>query len=206
MSVAPLSTSTNLTQVPTDLNSLPKEELVRLLKRVADERNDFERAAKKPKAAAAVTAAAAVATPAFNVAATKKRMASATIKAIKKAAHNRAKKPWTEISESLPNTEAALTLFEGYPSSSDTARLIKWDLRGGDISAWLGTSQFVHPVKFDGKLMCLGGVKPKIHAWAAYETLQAKFEKKTGHLTLKFHTFMAGCGFPNGTDFPPHLD
>jgi hypothetical protein len=208
MSVAPLSTSTNSTQVPADLNSLPKEELVRLLKRVADERNDFERAAKKPKAAAVVTAAAtaAVATPAFNVAATKKRMASAAIKAIKKTAHNRAKKPWTEISESLPNTEAAFTLFEGCQSSSDTARLTKWELRGTDIAAWLGTSQFVHPVKFDGKLWCLGGVKPKIHAWAAYETLQVKFEKKTGHLTLKFHTFMAGCGLPNGCDFPPQLN
>jgi hypothetical protein len=210
MSVAPLSTSTNLTQVPADLNSLPKEELVRLLKRVADERNDLDssRAAKKPKATAVVTAVVTTTAtiPAFNVAATKKRMASATIKAVKKAAHNRAKKPWTEISESLPNTEAALTLFEGYPSSSDTARMTKWDLRGADISAWLGTSSFVHPVKFDGKLICFGGVKPKIHAWAAYETLQVKFEKKTGHLTLKFRTFMAGCGFPNGTDYPPHMD
>ena len=211
MSIAPLSTSTNLTQVPADLNSLPKEELVRLLKRVADERNDFERAAKKPKAAAVVTAAAptvAAATPAaFNVAATKKRMASAAIKAIKKAAHNRAKKPWTEISESLPNTEAALALFEGYHSSSDTPRLTKWELRGADISAWLGTSQFVHPVKFDGKIWCLSGREtPKIHAWAAYETLQVKFEKKTGHLTLKFRTFTAGYGLPDGSDFPPQLN
>lgn len=183
MSVAPLSTSINLTQVPTDLNALLKEELMRLLKRVADERNDLNsRAAKKRKAAAVVTATATV--PLFNVTATKKRMASTVIKAIKKAAHNRAKKPWTEISESLPNTEAALAVFEGCQSSTDTARLNKWELRGGDISAWLGTSQF-----------------------AAYETLQVKFEKKTGQLTLKFHTFIAGCGFPDGVhDFPPHLN
>jgi hypothetical protein len=207
MSVAPLSSSTNLTQVPADLNSLPKEELVRLLKRVADERNDLNsRASKKPKVAAIVTAAAA-ATPAFNVAATKKRMASAAIKAIKKTAHNWKRKPWTEISESLPNTEAALTLFEGYHSSSDTARLTKWELRGADISAWLGTSQFVHPVKFDGMIyvVCGGYETPKIHAWAAYETLQVKFEKKTGHLTLKFRTFMTGYGIPDGSDFPPQL-
>jgi hypothetical protein len=76
MSVAPLSTTTNLTQVPTDLDSLPKEELVRLLKRVANERNDLNtRAAKKPKATA-VAAPAAPAAPAFNVAATKKRIAN----------------------------------------------------------------------------------------------------------------------------------
>jgi hypothetical protein len=207
MSVAPLSTATNLTQVPIDLDSLPKEELVRLLKRVANERNDLNsRATKKPKAAA-VVAAAAAATPAFNVAVTKKRIASSTIKAIKKAAHNRAKKPWTEISESLPNVEAAVALFAGCHSSSNTPRMTKWELSGAAIATWLGTSQFVHPVKFDGKLMCFGGVKPKIHAWATYETLQVKFEKKTGHLTLKFRTFMVGCGNPDGVnDFPPRFD
>jgi hypothetical protein len=203
MSVALLSTSTNLTQVPTDLNSLPKEELVRLLKRVADERNDLNsRASKKPKAAAIVTATAI--TPTFNVAATKKRVASATIKVIKKTAHNFDRKPWTEISESLPNTEAALTLFEGCSLSSDTARMIKWELCGADIAAWLGTSQFVHPVKFDGKIWSLSGREtPKLHAWAAYETLQVKFEKKTCQLTLKFRTFMAGYGLPDGSDIPP---
>ena len=134
-------------------------------------------------------------------------MASAAIKAIKKTTHNFARKSWNEISESLPNTEAALTLFEGCCLSSDTARMIKWEQRGADISAWLGTSQFVHPVKFDGKIWCLSGREtPKIHAWAAYETLQVKFEKKTGHLTLKFRTFTAGYGLPDGSDFPPQLN
>jgi hypothetical protein len=204
MSVAPLSTTTNLTQVPTDLNSLPKEELVRLLKRVADERNDLNsRAAKKPKAAAVVAAAA----PSFDVAATKKRIAGSAIKAIKKAAHSGVKKPKTDISESLPNAEAARALFaDTCNPSSDTARLTKWELSGTDISTWLGTSPFVHPVKFDGRVICARGSTPKIHAWAAYKQLQAKFEKKTGHLTLKFQTYMAGSGLPNGSDMPPFMD
>jgi hypothetical protein len=199
MSVAPLSTTTNLTQVPTNLDSLPKEELVRLLKRVADERNDLNsRAAKKPKAAAPA--------PAFNVAAAKKRIASSAIKAIKKSAHNRQKSPWTQIAESLPNTEAALALFANCIPSSDTARLTKWELNGDAIHNWLGISPCIHPVKFDGKLWAFaGGPKPKIHAWAAFETLQAKFEKKTGHLTLKFHTYMMGCGIPDGFGMPPTI-
>jgi hypothetical protein len=101
MSVAPLSTSTNLTQVPTDLNSLPKEELVRLLKRVADERNDLDsRASKKPKAAAIVTAAAV--TPTFNVAATKKRMACAAIKTIKKTTYNWKGNPGPRFRRAFP--------------------------------------------------------------------------------------------------------
>jgi hypothetical protein len=200
MSIAPLSTATNLTLVPTkNLDNLPKEELVRLLKRVADERNDLNsRAAKNPKAAAP--------DPVFNVAAAKKRIASSAIKAIKKSAHNRQKSPWTEISDSLGNTEAALALFADCIPSSDTARFIKWELNRDDIHNWLGISPIIHPVKFEGKLLGFrGGPKPKIHAWAAYETLQAKFEKNTGHLTLKFHSFMVGAGIPDGSGMPPTI-
>lgn len=47
---------------------------------------------------------------AFDVAAYKKRIASSAAKAIKKSAHNRHKKPWTELSESLPDVVAARPL------------------------------------------------------------------------------------------------
>jgi hypothetical protein len=67
----------------------------------------------------------AKAVPAFNVVAAKKRFTSSAVKATKKSAHNRQKKPWGEISDSLPDTEAALTLFAGYLETASIHRYSK---------------------------------------------------------------------------------
>jgi hypothetical protein len=76
--------------------------------------------------------------------------------------------------------------------------LIKWELHGPVITQWLvADSSYVHPVKFDGKVLCFAGVKPKIHAVAAFETLHAKYDKRQGSLQLKFRTYMAGSGNPD---------
>lgn len=210
MSVAPFSSSTNsaskLTAVPSNLEELPKDELVRLLKRVASERNDLVSSStsnnKKQKTAPAPAAAAA---PSFKVPAAKKRIASTAKKMIKKSAHNRSKKPWTELSEQVPDLAACLELFSGFAPTSETARLLKWELSGTEIVHWLNMTDepYVHPVKFDGKVWAFAGAKVHVYAWAGFETLQAKYEKKTGNLQLKFRTYMAGTGHPNGSGGPP---
>jgi len=208
MSVAPFSSSTNsaskLTAVPSNLDALPKDELVRLLKRVASERNDLVSSSSNNKKQK--TAPAAAALPSFNVPAAKKRIASTAKKLIKKTAHNRSKKPWTELSEQVPDLAACLELFSGFATTSETARLLKWELSGAEIAHWLNMTDepYVHPVKFDGKVWAFAGAKVHIYAWAGFETLQAKYEKKTGNLQLKFRTYMVGAGNPNGSGGPPY--
>lgn len=159
---------------------------------------------------AAAAVAPAVVAPPFNVVATKKRIATAAVRAIKTSAHNRQKKPWSLVWDRLPNLAAAMTLFEELAVDSDSARQIKWILHDGDaIAQWLGgtNNKYVPNVKFDGKVLCIGNFKPKVYAWASYESLEAKFEKKTGLLSLKFRTFLAGTGLPSGQDnaSPPFL-
>jgi hypothetical protein len=142
----------------------------------------------------------------FNVAAAKKCIASAATRAIKKSAHNRQKKPWTEVSDSLPSVEASLELLAGFQSASDTKTMVKWELYGNAIHQCLGMEPYIHPVKFDdtfsplvvlltavsshkhlgiltqtGKLLVFrGGPMPKIHAWVAFETVQIKYESRQG--------------------------
>lgn len=182
--------------VPADLDSLPKDELVRLLKRVNTERDELIRSNKKIKTSFSSS---------FNVEATKKRIASAATKTIKKTGHTFSKKPWTEISESLPDEAAALALMGGYEAKSNTARMIKWEF--SDVANWLGTSPFIHPVKYEGRILTFPGEPvPKVYLWASYETVQIKFEKKTGHLTLKFRTYASGDGKrDDGVDAPLNL-
>ena len=71
---------------------------------------------------------------------------------------------------------------------SSTARMDK-------ISVGLtSTDKHVHPVKFDGKVWCFGGQKPKIYACAGFESLEVKVEAQM--MTLKFRTFLATTGRP----------
>jgi hypothetical protein len=143
----------------------------------------------------------------FKVDAVKKRIAKKSFLLVKKTAHNKAKKPYTELNESVPNAAAAMALFEGFEPKSDTHRLAKWELTGDEIVEWLNlTSNWVHPVKFDGKVIAFGGAKPFVYAWASYDTLQARFDKKGASLSLKFRTKMVGSGRPKeGQDGPPSL-
>jgi hypothetical protein len=143
----------------------------------------------------------------FKVDAVKKRIAKKSFLLVKKTAHNKVKKPYTELNESVPNAAAAVALFEGFEPKSDTHRLAKWELTGDEIVDWLNlASQWIHPVNFDGKVIAFGGAKPFVYAWASYDALQARFDKKGASLSLKFRTKMVGSGRPlEGKDGPPSL-
>ena len=81
----------------------------------------------------------------------------------------------------------------------------------------------VHPVAFDGKVLCFAGQRPTIYAYAGeearrstyvphptdsqcfrshpvctgIESLEVKWEASANLLTLKFRTFFAGSGRPS---------
>lgn len=152
--------------------------------------------------------------PTFKVDVIKKRIAKKSFQLVKKTAHNQTRKPYTELAEAVPNSACALALFEGFEPKSDTSRLLKFELQGSDqVVAWLGgANKYIHPVKYDGKVISFGGSgtgsggagKPFVYAWAKYESLQAKFDKKGASLSLKFRTKMVGSGRPaEGSDIPP---
>ncbi|CAB9520266.1 expressed unknown protein [Seminavis robusta] len=147
----------------------------------------------------------------FKVDTIKKRIGKKSFLLVKKTAHNKAKKPWTELNEAVPNASSAMALFDGFPPKSDTHRLTKWELTGPEVIEWLSTpsstvNKYIHPVKFDGKVIAFGGAKPFVYAWASYESMQARFDKKGSSLSLKFRTKMVGSGRPvEGKDGPPSL-
>ena len=60
-------------------------------------------------------------------------------------------------------------------------------------------------LSIDGKTISLGGTRPKIYAFANYDSLEAKFEKKTNTLNLKFRSRLAGTGKNDGDDKPVFL-
>jgi hypothetical protein len=227
-----MSNKRPLTHIPAELEYLPQEHLIHLLRIVVAERDELYQTLQREQAkSAAAVAAAAVAAPtfqndaygfpypaaadtaqppsgvpsSFKVDAVKKRIAKKSFTLVKKTAHNKAKKPFTELNEAVPNAACALSLFEDFDPKSDTTRLIKWDLTGDEVVEWLGgLNKYIHPVKFDGRVIAFGGAKPFVYAWAAYESLSAKYDKKGGTLSLKFRTKMVGSGRPQeGSDSPP---
>jgi hypothetical protein len=221
------------TQVPTDLEDLPKEELVRLLRSVASERETLERNAvggssnKGPSrpddpARNAVGPAAppkASATllpfipppprvkppPPFKCEQVKAHIEEMAASMIKKKAHNWKGRPTTEVTEEIPSLEAARELFKGYPEINKTARSYRWNLNGFQVVEWLGCPRYVHPVKFEGKIVCQVGQPAYVYAFAGYDSLLAKYEQGTGTLTLRFKTYTAGTGNIPGSDEPVFL-
>ena len=138
----------------------------------------------------------------FDATAVKKRLLKRTTTEVKKTAHNDKKKPYSTVSDAVPDEDAARQLFESITPTSDTKAMIKWKLTGMDVSRWFkddpnAIELYIHPVKFDGKVIALFGTKPKVYAWAAFESVEAKYEKKTNLLSLKVRTYMAGTGRPD---------
>lgn len=213
--VTPPNKSSDMIEIPADLNALSKEQLIALVNELVNERSTMNRGVKKVRTTAPAKTSNVLpfaspvvsSTPKFDVVAMKKRISKNSASLIKKAAHNRAKKPFTEIVECVPSEAAVMTLFDSIPTVSNTARMIKWKLNGNEeVMNWLGNPfEYIHPVKFDGKTWSLGGTRPKIYAFANYDSLEAKFEKKTNTLNLKFRSRLAGTGKNDGDDKPVFL-
>ena len=126
----------------------------------------------------------------------RKRLRDKVVKAVKKTAHNDRKKPYSEISDGCASKAVAVALMNGLHPKSDTARMTRWVLTGNDVSRFLGIERLVHPVKFDGKVWSFGGAEVHVYAWAAFESLEIKYENASKVLTLKARTFLAGSGRP----------
>ena len=126
----------------------------------------------------------------------RKRLRDKVVKAVKKTAHNDRKKPYSEISDGCASRAVAVALMNGLHPKSDTARMTRWILTGNDVSRFLGIERLVHPVKFDGKVWSFGGAPVHVYAWAAFESLEIKYENASKVLTLKSRTFLAGSGRP----------
>ena len=190
-------------RVPADLSSLDRQALEGLVHELASERDALERAAKKPAPSPATVAPASSAPSEAQVRQILARLAEKSQKAIKKTKHNDKRKPYTEVTEGVPNKALALALLRGQErfQKSDTARMTRWVFEGPDaVTNWLGLERTIHPVAFDGKVWCLAGQRPQVYAHAAVESLDVKFEPSANLLTLKFRTFLAGSGFPGSFD------
>ena len=126
----------------------------------------------------------------------RKRLRDKIVKAVKKTAHNDRRKPYSEISDGCASKAVAVALMGGLHPKSDNARMTRWVLTGNDVSMFLGIERLVHPVKFDGMVLAFAGIPVNVYAWAAFESLEIKYENAAKVLTLKARTFLAGSGRP----------
>ena len=170
-----------LAAIPENLEELSKPELIKIIQSLQ------QQVAKKHKGDEVDAKA---------LQAMRKRLRDKIVKAVKKTAHNDRKKPYSEISDGCPNKAVAVALMNGLHPRSDTARMTRWVLTGNDVSRFLGIERLVHPVKFDGMVLSFGGAPVHVYAWAAFESLEVKFENASKVLTLKARTFLAGSGRP----------
>lgn len=133
----------------------------------------------------------------------KARILEHSLELVKQAKHNRQKKPWTELIKCMTQ-DAVDELFDGIERISNTDRLMTWKLNGPEISKWLGLKEelHIHPVNFEGKVVCAPGQKPSVYSWAKYETCDAKYNKKSNILTLRFQTYLSGTGLPDKNGNP----
>ena len=171
-----------LAAIPENLEELSKPELIKIIESLRrqvqkKQRTDDECDAK-------------------TLQAMRKRLRDKVVKAVKKTAHNDRKKPYSEVSDGCPSKAVAVALMNGLHPKSDTARMTRWVLTGNDVSRFLGIERLVHPVKFDGMVLSFGGAPVNVYAWAAFESLEVKFENASKVLTLKARTFLAGSGRP----------
>ena len=170
-----------LAAIPENLEELSKPELIKIIQSLQ------QQVAKKHKGDEVDAKA---------LQAMRKRLRDKVVKAVKKTAHNDRKKPYSEISDGCASRAVAVALMNGLHPKSDTARMTRWILTGNDVSRFLGIERLVHPVKFDGKVWSFGGAPVHVYAWAAFESLEIKYENASKVLTLKSRTFLAGSGRP----------
>jgi hypothetical protein len=145
-------------------------------------------------------AAAPVTPTAAEVLTVRKRLGKMAVKTIKKGNHGGTKKPISEISEGNVSPIMAKAMLQELESSqmSDTARMTKYKVTCEmTIAAYLCTDRLVHPVKHDGKgFISFGGSKPKVYAWARYDSMEIKYDKREQTLQLKIKTVFACSGRP----------
>ena len=132
--------------------------------------------------------------PQYKVDQAKTRIAEKLTTLIKKKSHNWKGRPTTELIEDVPTLEAVRELFLGFPEINKTARSYRWQLTGKQLVKWLGCPKYVHPVKFEGKVVCTIGQPAYVYAFAGYDSMLAKYEQGSGTLTLKVKTYTAGTG------------
>ena len=170
-----------LAAIPENLEELSKPELIKIIQSLQ------QQVAKKHKGDEV---------DAKTLLAMRKRLRDKVVKAVKKTAHNDRRKPYSEISDGCASKAVAVALMGGLHPKSDTARMTRWVLTGNDVSMFLGIERLVHPVKFDGMVLSFGGLPCNVYAWAAFESLEVKFENASKVLTLKARTLLAGSGRP----------
>ena len=170
-----------LAAIPENLEELSKPELIKIIQSLQ------QQVAKKHRGDEVDAKA---------LHAMRKRLRDKIVKAVKKTAHNDRRKPYSEISDGCASRAVAVALMGGLHPKSDTARMTRWVLSGNDVSRFLGIERLVHPVKFDGMVLSFGGAPVHVYAWAAFESLEVKFENASKVLTLKSRTFLAGSGRP----------
>ena len=171
-----------LAAIPENLEELSKPELIKIIKSLQQQVQKKQRTADECDAK--------------TLQAMRKRLRDKIVKAVKKTAHNDRRKPYSEISDGCPSKAVAVALMGGLHPKSDTARMTRWVLTGNDVSMFLGIERLVHPVKFDGMVLSFGGLPCNVYAWAAFESLEVKFENASKVLTLKARTLLAGSGRP----------
>jgi hypothetical protein len=202
-------------EVPAQLEALSTEQLQALVRGLAAERDELKKrkadlaspvfsappSAKraKPSPGQMLLPGATVPTPtALTPAEVRKRVTALgkkCVREIKKTAHNDKRKPYTTVTEGMPKAEALQLLGDVGTKVSSTKKMDKISVSPPEIAAWLGIDEgLVHPVKFDGKVWSFGGQKPKVYAWAGFESLEVKVENNM--ITLKFRTYMAKTGRP----------
>jgi hypothetical protein len=239
------------TDLPADIDTLSKDDIVRLLKRVADERDEavlqLESTsssgkgkkrqktvpvsvptqqpqqlpqqlpppvggyatlgavygvpvtyAPPPQQTIAVTPAAAAVSTGFDVPGTKKRILKNATQRIKKTVHTDRNKPYTEVLECVPTEAAVLSLMEGFEPKSHRHPMIKWQLTEDEVIDWLNMhdSPRIHPVTSKINTICLFGEKPNLYVHAKIESLEIKWERKSGAFSMRFRTMVAGYGVP----------
>jgi hypothetical protein len=240
------------TQVPQDLEQLSKEELVRLLRSVASEREQLEQSQIAPRQGGPTNGTAnrvsdngrnrhnaggnggidlasllngappkpiyvkpssllpLIPSPprvkvTYNIDQAKARISEMLTALIKKKAHNWKGRPTTELTEAVPTLDAARELMKGYTETNKTARSYRWQLTGAEVVQWLKCPKYVHPIKFEGKVVCTIGQPAYVYAFAGYDSMLVKYEQSSAMLTIRLKTFTAGTGNIPGSDEPVFL-